>query len=545
MSVRGLLDPDCGGQNPLVQLSTQFTRDVAYRDEGIGARLHQLPGTSGVMSQEFLQQIHPAPQTFHLNELMQEMHDIEGISTGRDTRKTLDILHGSDWAKEFGVGNLLADGQSVSGLRTMGIRMTPMMMGGTSGTQGLSQQLEKPKIGWTNDFFKAEEEATKEIQAESEIEDWVKAFETSKDADEHASGLHNRQFWEKLQDEWRRISEEQEAEGHPWLSDFTEIYDPYKEYKFDEENPMIDVENALEKGKAFLVQGDIPSAVLCFEAAVKQNPKSVEIWELLGTTQAENENDPNAIPALKQALELNPNNMNVLMSLAVCYTNESYQNQALKMLTNWLATHPKYSHIVPPSAKGIPGDTENMATSSIAKPLALREVQEMFLKAVQMNPAAVDPDVQEALGVLFNLSSEYDKAVDCFKAAIQAKPNDAKTWNKLGASLANGNRSVEAVEAYQNALEIQPGFIRARYNVGIICINLKAYKEAAEHLLTALNHQATSTARAGINSNSKQMSDSIWGTLRMAVSLAGRHELQDAISNRDLNALNSAFNTAD
>lgn len=49
---------------------------------------------------------------------------------------------------------------------------------------------------------------------------------------------------------------------------------------------MTDMENAFEKGKYFLSQGDIPSAVLCFESAVKQEPNNAEIWELLGTSQA-------------------------------------------------------------------------------------------------------------------------------------------------------------------------------------------------------------------------------------------------------------------
>lgn len=123
------------------------------------------------------------------------------------------------------------------------------------------------------------------------------------------------------------------------------------------------------------------------------------------------------------------------------------------------------------------------------------------------------------------------------------QPDNAKIWNRLGASLANGNRSTEAVEAYQRALEIRPGFIRARYNVGIICINLKAYREAVEHFLVALNHQASSRNRSGLNVDltSNQMSDTIWSTLRMAISLMGRHDMQPAIDNRDLGALNKGF----
>lgn len=52
---------------------------------------------------------------------------------------------------------------------------------------------------------------------------------------------------------------------------------------------MADVPNAFEIGKEKLASGDLPSAVLCFESAAKQNPENSEIWQYLGTTQAENE----------------------------------------------------------------------------------------------------------------------------------------------------------------------------------------------------------------------------------------------------------------
>ena len=106
---------------------------------------------------------------------------------------------------------------------------------------------------------------------------------------------------------------------------------------------------------------------------------------------------------------------------------------------------------------------------------------------------------QVGLGVLFNISGEYEKAVDCFKASVHAQPNNAQLWNKLGATLANGGRSDEAVAAYTNALELRPSYIRCRYNLGISCVNLKSYREAVEHFLVALNMQRKVSLLEGLN----------------------------------------------
>nr|CAD7410309.1 unnamed protein product [Timema poppensis] len=209
----------------------------------------------------------------------------------------------------------------------------------------------------------------------------------------------------------------------------------------DDDNPLKLDSRALEEGKKKLKAGDLPSAVLCFEAAVQQEPTNALAWELLGMTQAENERDPYAIPALKKCLELDPNNLTALMALAVSYTNENLQLQACHTL------------------------------------------------------------------------------------------KDFRLWNRLGATLANGQWSEEAVKAYHNALRLSPGFIRARYNLGITCVNLQAYREAAEHFLACLNQQAAGKNLEGKSSNAN-MSSSIWSSLRLVVSSLDRHDLIDAVDNR-------------
>lgn len=296
---------------------------------------------------------------------------------------------------------------------------------------------------------------------------------------------------------------------------------------------MITTTDALEQGRRRLEAGDLPSAVLCFEAAVQQDAENAEAWLLLGKTQAENEQDPMAISALKKCLTLEPSNELALMTLAVSYTNESYQNQACLTLKEWLMKNNKYNHLLIPRVESSSTSNRASSVSSILFNDVHNEVKDLYIQAARMNPTnEIDPDVQSGLGVLFNLSSEFDKAADCFQAALQVRPDDCRLWNRLGASLANGQRSEEAVDAYSRALELSPGFIRARYNLGISCINLEVYKEAAEHLLTALNQQAAGRGVEGQGIPLRTMSDPIWSTLRLVLSLMHKFHLNEAIENR-------------
>lgn len=53
---------------------------------------------------------------------------------------------------------------------------------------------------------------------------------------------------------------------------------------------------------------------------------------------------------------------------------------------------------------------------------------------------------------------------------------------------------------------MRPNFTRSLYNLAVSCMNISCYKEAAEHLLTALDMQG--------NNGKGSESDGLWQTLR-------------------------------
>ncbi|XP_016084919.1 PEX5-related protein-like [Sinocyclocheilus grahami] len=348
------------------------------------------------------------------------------------------------------------------------------------------------------------------------------------------------EFWDKMQAEWEELARRN------WLTDndrpqIPSNVSPYeKGYYFHTDNPFKDWPNAFEEGLRKSREGELPNAVLLLEAAVLQDPQDSEAWLVLGTTQAESENEQAAIVSLQRCLELHPNNLQALMALAVSLTNTGMRQEAAEALLSWIRHNPKYKYLLKSRThlQSSPGSRRPSFPSITGCPL-LPEVKDLYLEAAQHNSDTIDPDLQTGLGVLYNLSSEFNKAVEAFNAALSVRPEDYLLWNRLGATLANGDRSEEAVEAYTRALELQPGFIRSRYNLGISCINMGAHREAASHFLTALSLQRKSRSR---QLSHQVMSGNIWTALRIALSMLDQPELFQAANIGDLDLLMRAFN---
>jgi len=248
------------------------------------------------------------------------------------------------------------------------------------------------------------------------------------------------------------------------------------EYIFSNEpNPYLNKGNALQIGLELFSHGDITQAILAFEAELQTNPQNSNCWRLLGRAHAECDNDNQAICAYIQGYKLGDGNQDVLLDLACSYTNELNKFKALTYLQTWLKGHQVYDHLF----QGI----QNQEAQQNYMKLQEQTIQ-LFMSAHQQNPQ--DVNVLVAIGVLFNVTDEIDKAIMAFQKAIELNPNDHSLWNKLGATQANGSRSEDAIESYRQALKIKPNYVRAWVNLGIAYSNLKESDQAAKYYVRAL-----------------------------------------------------------
>lgn len=301
-------------------------------------------------------------------------------------------------------------------------------------------------------------------------------------------------------------------------------------------------ENLYERGLQQFDEGNIPEAILCFESALRNvDPDHADAWRMLGKCHAENDEDQRAIACWRRGLERDPYSTETLLALGVAYVNELDHERAVASLRGWVANHPQYAGMV--EGKDAEAEEEDpygnadddgefargaagrMRASTVAE---MRDVERLLLRALEHDRTAdAAADVYEALGVVYNVSRDYDAAVDAFRRALEVRPDDYQLRNKLGATLANGNRSDEALPEYNAALRLKPRYARGWLNMAISHGNLHNYPEAARCYLQTLS----------LNPNARH----VWSYLRIALTCDERWDLLPAAAAMDLAAFREHF----
>jgi len=288
------------------------------------------------------------------------------------------------------------------------------------------------------------------------------------------------------------------------------------------ENKFIDL---MSEGMKHFQEGNMSDAILCFESELRNvDGDNADAWMMLGKCHAENDEDRKAIVCLENAVDRDPYSSEALLALGVSYVNELDHQRALRHLYNWVTHNPSYAGLEMPF-------TSEGDLYAGGKEGALVKLKKLLNQAKAYDEANgnLESSVHalETLGVVCNVTHEYDEAVECFRAAARVRPNDYQLWNKLGATLANSNRSIEAQEAYQNALSIKPKYTRSWLNMAIAHSNLQNFDEATRCYLQTLS----------LNPGAVH----VWSYLRIALTCSERWDLLPLAASQDLDAFQQHF----
>lgn len=299
---------------------------------------------------------------------------------------------------------------------------------------------------------------------------------------------------------------------------------PPETYEFlHRERPETTKHDWMADGFRHFEAGNIKEAIYSFEMELQYgNPDNATAWRMLGRCHAENDMDQQAILCLEQAVERDPYSPDALLALGVSYVNELNHERALENLRQWITHNPIFVGME--LENDIYGAT--VTDNARGEVSVFDNVQRLLLRALDFAPSEA-ANVLEALGVVYNVSRDYEAAVDAFRRAIDLRPRDYQLWNKLGATLANSNRSEEALPSYHNALRLKPKYARAWLNMAISHSNLHNYDEAARCYLQTLS----------LNPSALHC----WSYLRIALSSSERWELIPLVAQQDLRAFKEYF----
>ena len=216
----------------------------------------------------------------------------------------------SGWAEDF---------EQREGLRPLSTQEELAKM--AAGWNGAVEGEEDEKV-WEEEYRRVVQgEAGDEVDEEKE---WQRHFQQPQDVDDFGAI------------DWQ--AELEKAKQRPMGDGTTEQADP--EYAFTT-NPAVgsqfggDANAAFQEGVRLLEKGELKPAIAAFESAVRLDAEHSEAWCYLGSAQAENEEESNAIAALLKAVAIDPYNLKALMMLGVSYTNDLEVGRALNYLKTW------------------------------------------------------------------------------------------------------------------------------------------------------------------------------------------------------------------
>ena len=225
-------------------------------------------------------------------------------------------------------------------------------------------------------------------------------------------------------------------------------------------------------GNLLLRQGHPDEAVVEFQSALEQQPRSVDALSNLGPALLSLGRIEEAISYLRQAIEIQPNAANAHNNLGNALAQKGQSAEALVEFQRAVELAP-----------GVEGAHFNLGTAL----LRAGKVKEA-IAALQAELALQSSrgEVWASLGEAFLTDGRVEDAIKALQRAVQLQPGLAGAYHNLGNALLRKDHTDEAESCFRRALQLQPDLAPAHVGLGNVMLRKGSLAEAEAQFHEAL-----------------------------------------------------------
>lgn len=224
------------------------------------------------------------------------------------------------------------------------------------------------------------------------------------------------------------------------------------------------------------VQGDVlRRAIEQYQTIVEYDPKDIEARLTLGRLYRINNDFLKAETVLKQALALQPDNEDVLTTLAFLYTDTSQFKSAIELLEKVTAKNPN------PKLFATLGAAQEQARD-------YPQAVQAYRKALELDKDNLE--YKRALGQNLIYSEQYDEAIEHYQAIAAAEPQDGNAFLRLGQVYRQQRKFDLALENLKKAGTLMSDSLEVPYNLALLHEAQGRPEEAVQILKKMLDQTA-------------------------------------------------------
>ena len=230
-----------------------------------------------------------------------------------------------------------------------------------------------------------------------------------------------------------------------------------------------DTDSVLRLARVYLARKEIPAAGRTLEASVARGNDPAPVYALLADVYEQSGHVENAIPAMRLAIQRDPQSEKYRFAYAVLLTNSNAPGAAVIRLEESLQTFPSSSRLW--FALGF-------ANFKLDKN---EEAERALRKAVELDPKFAPAFAY--LGLIRAKTGAYAEAITLYENALRADSKLAVVHHLIADAMLKQNADARVVETHlRQAVTMDPTFTPARLSLGKLFMRAQRWAEAVVEL---------------------------------------------------------------